>query len=210
MPVPRSEVGTLSESRKLPLSSERVEASQQGPSPPVNHFWGQLPLSCCDHTLPRSVVGTTAFWSCFFLGIFPFREKCLFLSNGQNSSKAGYLPLTFLKRRMRLYILAFSCTTLNNCRPSQFACPDQLGLEGFFFFFFFLAGEKVPETEGTCLRATFQAKIIFPEDLKNDFAIFISFIAEKGQNVNLSSKFSKASFSSTLPKGIKVKLHLPL
>lgn len=111
---------------------------------------------------------------------------------------------------MRLYILAFSCTTLNNYRPSQFACPDQLGLEGFFFFFFFLAGEKVPETEGTCLRATFQAKIIFPEDLKNDFAIFISFIAEKGQNVNLSSKFSKASFSSTLPKGIKVKLHLPL
>lgn len=137
MPVPRSEVGTLSESRKLPLSSERVEASQQGPSPPVNHFWGQLPLSCCDHTLPRSVVGTTAFWSCFFLGIFPFREKCLFLSNGQNSSKAGYLPLTFLKRRMRLYILAFSCTTLNNYRPSQFACPDQLRLEGFFFFFFF-------------------------------------------------------------------------
>lgn len=38
----------------------------------------------------------------------------------------------------------------------------------------------------------FKQKIIYPEDVETYFAIFISLIVEKGQNVNLFSKISKA------------------
>jgi len=83
-----------------------------------------------------------------------------FSFSGECSSTAGYLSLTFLKRKRRSYMLAFSCNHTKHLQTLMvcFSKPVKTGR----FIFFFLSGEKVHKTKGTCLRAAFQTEKDLP------------------------------------------------
>lgn len=141
MPIASSELGrSQQESGKLPLCSESNHVSV-ALTPPVSTFGDSYILS---HNNPCSVTVRDGNY-CLLMLLFPWRfsflKKCIFSFNGESGSKAGYLSLTFLKRKRRSYMLAFSCNHFKHLQTLT-VCLSKPVRTGRLLFFFLAGGES--------------------------------------------------------------------
>lgn len=141
MPIASSELGrSQQESGKLPLRSESNHVSV-ALTPPVSTYGDSYTLS---HNNPCSVTVHDGNY-CLLMLLFPWHfsllEEMHFSFNGESSSKAEYLFLTFLKRKRRSYMLAFSCNHFKHLQTLM-VCLSKPVRTGRFLFFFLAGGES--------------------------------------------------------------------
>lgn len=123
------------ESRKLPLCSEWPMPAH-GPKPPVITFGDSYTLS---HNDPYSVSlrgGNYCLLMLCFIWCFSFWKKCIFFQ-----WRKQFKVLTFLKRKRRSYMLAFSCNHFKH-QHTLVICLSKPVRTGRFLFFFLAGGES--------------------------------------------------------------------